>query len=106
MIMCSRWMMAACVVVVLALANVARAADVALPPDPNSTPSLTAGVLDFSHLSQTPPVAQLPGEPAMDANVSQEQAMIPVPSGGKMGMVLLAVLTLFASRKAIIRFIT
>ena len=106
MIMCSRWMMPACVVVVLAVASVTRAAEVTLPPDQNSAPSLTAGTLEFSHLSQTPAVAQLPGQPAIDANAPQEQAMIPVPSGGKMGMVLLGLLTLFSSRKAIVRFIT
>jgi hypothetical protein len=106
MIMCSRWMMPACVVLVLASVSISRAAEVTLPPDQSSVPNLTAGALEFSHLSQTPAVAQLPGQPAMDANVSQEQAMIPVPSGGKMGMVLLGVLTLFSSRKAIVRFIT
>ena len=106
MIMCSRWMMLAFVLAMLVSTSVMRAAEVTLPPDQSATRSLTAGALEFSHLSQTPAVAQLPGEPAMDADVSQEQAMIPVPSGGKMGMVLLAILTLFASRKAIVRFIT
>jgi hypothetical protein len=91
--------------IVLSLAATTVRAGEVLPATPADS-NVVVARLSFPDTGESMASAMPIREDRVADSTVPQQALVPLPTGGSMGVISLACLTLVGSRKAIIRFIT